>query len=208
MSPLFTRLVALLGSKPSRKPAPAPRRTQLGLEVLEGRALPSISPMFLGAVQGTMATQATQMAQTTNQAVVTNVANLQGYSFHMVSSSGKPAHDLVIKTETYNADGSANFTGTWQGYGPNSTGTPKTISGTIKLDAQGNTNLSFSWANGSGGMNTFNGTLTAHPYEHGRRLLDLFPFPPQGDVTTPVPGDGPGHISGDLQAAQMTTKAS
>lgn len=202
MAHLFAALAnAIFGRPRARKATRTPRRVVLGLEVLEGRALPSVSPIFTFAAP-------TQVAQMPPPQVV-DVPNLQGYSFHLISSNGKPAHDLVIQSETYNADGSASFTGTWAGEGPNGTGTPKPISnGTLKYDATGNILLSFSWTNGSGGQNTFSGVLTrintgpmaAVTYFGAHYHLE-------GDVTASTPGDGPGHISGDSQSPAPVMKA-
>lgn len=173
-------------SNSRRRNAPPSRRVQLGVESLEGRALPSVSPILAtaGIFQAKVAYFAPQ------------VANIQGLTFHLISSSGKPAHDLTIQTETFNCDGSATFTGTWKGYGPNGPGTPKQImNGKIFFDAAGNMKLSFSWTNGSGGQNNFLGTLTrinqTSPYIYAPQ------FHLDGDVTTAVPGDGPGHVSGN-----------
>jgi len=186
---MFRFLANLLPAHGRRSHAPPRRRVQLGVEVLEGRALPSVSPVV--AAVGIAQTAAVY------QAPVVQVANIQGYSFYLISSSGKPAHTLVIQTETFLADGSATFTGTWQGSGANA-GTPKQImNGTLKYDATGNMKLSFSWMNGSGGQNSFLGTLTrvntyppAAAYVYATYHLD-------GDVTTPVAGDGPGHVYGN-----------
>ncbi|HTU89163.1 MAG TPA: hypothetical protein VMF69_03605 [Gemmataceae bacterium] len=196
MSNLFrTIAAAIFGPARTRKVPQSPRRVHLGLEVLEGRTLPSVSPILSVAVQ-------TPIVQMAHQPVVVDVPNLQGYSFHLISSNGKPAHDLVIQRETYNVDGSASFTGTWSGDGPNS----KAINGTLKFDANGNIVLSFSWTNGSGGQNNFSGTLTrvntspitASAYS-GRYYLE-------GDVMSST-GGGPGHISGYSQAPLPLVKA-
>jgi hypothetical protein len=187
---MFGFLANFLPANGRRSHAPPRRRVQLSVEVLEGRALPSVSPILSAA--GPLAQTAAVY-----QVSVVQVANIQGYSFNLISSSGKPAHTLVIQTETFLSDGSATFTGTWQGSGPNA-GTPKQImNGTLKFDAMGNMKLSFSWMNGSGGQNSFLGTLTrvntsppAAAYLYPTYHLD-------GDVTTSVPGDGPGHVSGN-----------
>jgi hypothetical protein len=139
-----------------------------------------------------------------------DVPNLQGYSFHLISSNGKPAHDLVIQSETYNADGSASFTGTWSGDGPNGTGTPKPITnGTIKYDASGNIVLSFSWTNGSGGQNSFSGDLTRNNPRWPATAALYFDvsYHLDGYVTTSTPGGGPGHVYGDSTAPTPVLKA-
>ena len=150
------------------------------------------------------------MAQAVYQApAVVDVPNLQGYSFHLISSNGKPAHDLVIQSETYNANGSASFTGTWSGDGPNGDGTPKAImNGTLKYDANGNIILSFSWMNGSGQQNSFSGVLTRINTGLASEVAYFGAhYHLEGDVTTPTPGDGPGHISGDSQGPILVMKA-
>lgn len=205
MRKLFNTIAtAIFGSDRVRRVPPNPRRVSLGLEVLEGRDLPSVSPILSVAAQ-------TQMAQVAYQQAVVQVPNLQGYSFHLVSSNGKPAHDLVIQSETYNADGSASFTGTWSGDGPNGSGTPKAISnGTIKYDASGNIILSFSWTNGSGGQNSFSGDLTRNNSRWPAAAAAAYfgvTYHLDGNVTTATPGDGPGHISGDSQAPIPMLKA-
>jgi hypothetical protein len=121
------------------------------------------------------------------------VANLQGYSFHLISSNGSPAHDLVIQTETFLADGSANFTGTWSGQGPNS---HQITNGRIWFDATGKMEMSFSWTNGSNGTNSFLGTLTrVNPFPAAAYYYGA-PYHLDGDVTSST-GGGPGHVSGN-----------
>ncbi len=134
-------------------------------------------------------------------APVVDVANIQGLSFHLTSSNGKPAHDLYIQTESYNADGSASFTGTWSGDGPNSDGTGhQVLNGTIKFDANGNTIMTFSWGNGQGTLNNFSGTLTPAVNKYPATAASIYAarYHLDGDVTTPPgTGGGPGHISGN-----------
>jgi len=185
---MFGFLANLLPAHGRRSHAPRPRRVQLGLEVLEGRALPSVSP----------AVAAVGIAQTAAvyQAPVVQVANIQGYSFYLISSSGKPAHTLVIQTETFLCDGSATFTGTWSGSGPNG-GTPHQImNGRLWYDCAGNMKMSFSWTNGSGGQNSFLGTLTRVNTSPVSPAFLRSAYHLDGDVTTPVAGQGPGHVSG------------
>ena len=42
---------------------------------------------------------------------VVRIPDLRGYTFHLNSTNGKPAHTLGITTETYDRLGSASFTG-------------------------------------------------------------------------------------------------
>ncbi|HEV3255311.1 MAG TPA: hypothetical protein VG013_00395 [Gemmataceae bacterium] len=106
-------------------------------------------------------------------------SRLQGVSFHLISIDGKPAHDLTIQTESYLADGSATFTGTWTG---DKGGKTHNITGSLTFDAQGNIAISFSWNNG---QNSLQGTITrvynsptAHDYVYG------YHYHLEGDVTT------------------------
>jgi hypothetical protein len=184
-----TIAAAFLRAPRPRKPPSSSRRARLGLEPLEGRALPSVSPI-LSVAQ-------VQMSQAAYHPIVVDVANLQGYSFYLISSNGKPAHDLVIQTEAYNPNGSATITGTWTGENPAGSGNPNPITGTLSFAANGSLVLSFLWTNGQGSQNSFTGTITtvqttpasaATPYGIHYYL--------EGTVTSPTPGDGPGQVSG------------
>ena len=119
-----------------------------------------------------------------------DVPDVQGYTFKLTSSSNKPAHTLVITSETYMWSGSAFFTGTWSGDGPNS----HAVSGTLAFAPNSTTvtNVNFSWTNGHGGQNSFSGTMT--------RVYNRFPVLPTdyyltGTVSSPT-GGGPGMVSG------------
>ena len=118
------------------------------------------------------------------------VPNLRGYTFHLNSTNGKPAHTLGITTETYDRLGSASFTGTWQGDGPNS----KIVSGTLVFAAHSHTvvNVNFSWTNGNGGQNSFSGSLTP---VHNRISVFSAGYYLTGNVTSST-GGGPGMASG------------
>ena len=115
---------------------------------------------------------------------------LQGYTFYLNSANGKPAHTLVIASESYNRLGSASFTGTWQGDGPNG----KTVSGTLAFAANSHTvvNVNFSWTNGSSGQNSFSGSLTP---VHNRISVLSAAYHLTGNVTSST-GGGPGMVSG------------
>jgi hypothetical protein len=169
------------GSKRCRKSSAFRRQPQLGVEVLEGRALPSV----VGLSSLSFATAPAQFA-------VQYVPNLQGVSFDLISSNGKPAHTFVIQSECWHADGSASFTGAWSGDG----GNVHQVTGTLAFDTQGNISINFSWVNGQGSMNTLQGTIS-RVYS---RYADVAAFPQvwhlDGTVTSPT-GGGPGHVSGN-----------
>jgi hypothetical protein len=121
--------------------------------------------------------------------VITDVPNLQGVDFHLISSNGKPPHDLSIQTEVWQADGSAVITGTWSG------GSSHAFSGTLSYDAQGNLHICVSWTGGAG-QNYLDGTITRNssPYIFGSQWhLD-------GNVIASGAGGGPGHVSGNSQS--------
>ena len=162
--------------KSLRKNRPVTRRARLGLESLDGRILMSVAPVM--AMQG-----GTGIYQ---PPVVSPVPNLTGFSFHLVSTNGSPAHDLAIQSETIGVNGNATFTGTWHGEGGNDT--QAVTGGQIYHDANGNLKISFGWAGG----HAFTGTLTkvSNPYVYTNEYyLD-------GTVTVNgVPG-GPGHVTG------------
>jgi len=202
-------LASFTRSTHSRKPAPVQRRSSLGLEVLEGRSLPSASPLHLVASVPPVQQTAPALVHilpvnyTIAQFWQNQVPNLQGYSFHLISSNGKPAHDLVIQTETYNADGSATFTGTWKG--DKGGGVNPITGGTLTFDAQGNISIWFSWKNG---QNSLQGTITTVQNHLPNGVIVYgFHYHLDGNVTTASSSGGPGHVSGNGQAPPPVAKA-
>jgi hypothetical protein len=186
---ILASLVSTRAGSTRRTPSLAQRRVRPGLEVLEGRCLPSVAPIHVVAAPP----QALQYLS--NASPVVDVPSLQGYSFHLTSSNGKPAHDLYIKTESYLPDGSANFTGTWTG--EKGGGVNAITDGSLHYDAQGNIAISFSWKNG---QNRLDGTITQISNRYSRVSgASVFgsTYHLEGDVTTGNPGGGPGHVSGD-----------
>lgn len=198
---------SITGSARSRKASPAPRRTQPGLEVLEGRALMSVSPIqaFTGPVHLVQQTAVVhpvvasvwQVNPGTNRVAppaVLDVPNLKGFTFYLVSANGKPAHELTIQTEIFKADGSATITGTWAG---KSGMGHQILNGRIYYDVNGNVEISFAWTNGTGGQNTFLGTITPNTSPASANSVYGPRYHLEGDVTAASPSDGPGHVSGN-----------
>jgi hypothetical protein len=186
MSNLFRAIAtAISGPRRTRKLPKTNRRAPLNLEVLGERTLLSVSPIHAVAVHPTLV-----LRHPIPLPHVARVPNLEGYTFHLNSTNGKPAHTLVIKTESYNWFGSASFTGTWQGDGPNS----KTVSGTLVFAANSHNvvNVNFSWTNGSSGQNSFSGSLTQ---VHNRISVYSAAYFLSGNVTSST-GGGPGMVSG------------
>jgi hypothetical protein len=156
---------------------------RLRVETLEGRELPSISPLNPAAV----------FQNAIFRPPVYSGPNFQGLSFDLQSANGKPAHTLTIQTQTNGFFYTAYITGTWQG-----DGAAKPITGTI-VDINGNITITVSWANGQGGSNTLSGSITWVPelaFYQSHWLL-------QGSVTVTnsygqiVQGAGPGNVSGN-----------
>jgi len=178
------RAIAATTSGPSRTRR-APRPFGVELEVLGERTLLSISPIQAVVVHTPIA-----HVHPIPLPHVARVPNLQGYTFYLNSTNGKPAHTLVITSETYNRFGSASVTGTWQGDGPNS----KNVSGTLVFAAKSHTvvSVNFSWTNGSGGQNSFSGSLTS---VHNRISVFSGAYYLTGNVTSST-GGGPGMVSG------------
>ena len=179
---LRTIAAAISGPSRTRK---APRCVRVDLEVLGARTLLSVSPIHAVAVHTPIA-----HLHLIPLPHVVRVPDLRGYTFYLNSTNGKPAHTLVIKTETYNRFGSASFTGTWQGDGPNS----KTVSGTLVFAANSHTvvSVNFSWTNGNSGQNSFSGSLTP---VHNRISVLSAGYYLTGNVTSST-GGGPGMVSG------------
>ncbi len=186
MSNLFrTIATAVSGPARTRKVPQTTRRVHLDLEVLGGRTLLSVSPILSVAVHTPIA----HLHPIPHPHVV-DVPNLKGYTFYLNSTNGKPAHTLTITSETYNRFGSASFTGTWSGDGPNS----QAVSGTLVFAANSTTvvDVNFSWTNGSGGQNSFSGSLTS---VHNRITVLSGAYYLTGNVTSST-GGGPGMVSG------------
>jgi len=186
MNKLFrTTAAAIFGPARTRKVPKTTRRVHFNLEVLGERTLLSVSPIHAIAVHTPVV-----HLQPVRLPYWVDVPDLQNYTFHLTSSNGKPAHTLVITGETYNWGGSASFTGTWSGDGPNS----HAVSGTLIFAANSTTvvDVKFSWSNGSGGQNSFSGNLTA---VHNRISVFSGAYYLTGNVTSST-GGGPGMVSG------------
>jgi hypothetical protein len=186
MSNLFQTIAnATSGPARTRKERKTTRRVNLNLEVLGERTLLSVSPIHAVAVQTPIA-----HLHLIPHPHVVDVPSLKGYTFYLNSTNGKPAHTLAITSETYNRFGSASFTGTWSGDGPNS----HAVSGTLVFAAKSKTvvNVNFSWTNGSGGQNSFSGSLTP---VHNRIVVFSAGYFLSGTVTSST-GGGPGMVSG------------
>jgi hypothetical protein len=197
MSNLFRTLAAAIpGPSAIRKVAKTNRHAPLNLEVLGERTLLSVSPIHAVAVAPALV-----LRHPFPLPHLARVPNLKGYTFQLTSSNGKPAHTLVIKTEAINWFGSATFTGTWQGDGPNS----KTVTGTLVFAANSHTvvNVNFSWTNGNGGQNSFSGTLTP---VHNRISVFSAGYFLSGTVTSST-GGGPGMVSGYGYPPRLVVKA-
>ncbi len=202
MSNLFRNIAAAIsGPARTRKVRKTTRRVHFDLEVLGERALLSVSPIHAIAHHTPIVhVVETPIVHIVKTPIVhgspiplphfARVPNLQGYTFYLNSSNNKPSHTLIIKTESYNFFGSASFSGTWQGDGPNA----KTVSGTLVFAANSHTvtNVNFSWTNGSSGQNSFSGSLT--PVQNRISVYSAAYFL-SGKVTSST-GGGPGMVSG------------
>jgi hypothetical protein len=191
-----------------------PRRTLLQLEVLEDRMLLSAAPGLHHVLQHpkphghhkpaviarVASNTLTQVAPDALHAVLNiqptapaalhavlffaDVPNYSGDNFAMTSLDNGTTHRLQILSETYNGDGSANFTGTWDQQG---TGAGVALTGgSLNYDAAG-VHVVFAF-----GSHSFDGHITkavvlgyTMPWYH----ID-------GQVTVNG-GGGPGHIVGD-----------
>jgi hypothetical protein len=189
MSNLFRSIAAKIsGSARTRKVRKTTRRAPLNVENLGERVVLSVSPIHAIAVEPPIAHF--------HPIPIPHgpyVPELQGYSFYLISSSNKPAHTLVITSETYNFwTGSASFTGTWSGDGPNS----HAVSGTLVFAPNSTTvtNVIFSWTNGNNGQNSFKGTLSKE-IRIGPIIFHTGEYYLTGKVTSPS-GGGPGTVSG------------
>jgi hypothetical protein len=191
-----TTVAAIFGPARTRKVRKTTRRVGLNIENLGERVLLSGSPFFHNiGVQPPIAPIGFQPPITIVHPIplpirFVDVPNLKGYTFNLNSTNGKPAHTLVINSETYNWNGSASFTGTWKGDGPNS----HAVSGSLVFapNSTAVTNVNFSWTNGNGGQNSFSGSLTRNLVRFSRFSGDYYLT---GNVSSPT-GGGPGMVSG------------
>jgi hypothetical protein len=190
-----TTVAAIFGSARTRKVRKTNRRVGLNVENLGERVLLSGSPFHNIGVEPPIAPIGFQppivIVHPIPLPIRADVPNLKGYTFDLNSTNGKPAHTLVITSETYNFwTGSASFTGTWSGNGPNS----HAVSGTLAFAPNSTTvtNVNFSWTNGNGGQNSFSGTLTR---VRNRISVLANEYYLTGNVSSPT-GGGPGMVSG------------
>src|ERR1700722_17725357 len=103
-----SKLFSFSAGNSQRKPAPAPRRVRLGVEVLEDRALPSAS--VISSPLAPIATNLVQQATVTTPANVVNVPYLAGVTFTFALTVNAQPYQLTINSEPYKADGSASLT--------------------------------------------------------------------------------------------------
>jgi hypothetical protein len=182
-----TTVAAIFGPARTRKVRKTTRRIGLNVENLGERVLLSVSPIHSIWVEKPPIAQL-HFIPPVHRA---NVPDVQGYTFHLTSTSNKPAHTLVITSETYNFwSGSASFTGTWSGDGPNS----HAVSGSLVFAPNSTTvtNVNFSWTNGNGSQNSFSGTLTRNSIRFSRFYGEYYLT---GNVSSPT-GGGPGTVYG------------
>jgi hypothetical protein len=105
----LSKLFSFSPGNSQRKPAPAPRRVRLGVEVLEDRALPSAS-VITSPLAPIATNSLIQQATVTTPANVVNVPYLAGVTFTFALTVNGQPYQLTINSETYNADGSASLT--------------------------------------------------------------------------------------------------
>jgi hypothetical protein len=115
---------------------------------------------------------------TTPVALVSVVEDLTAVSFTLTAADGA-THQLAIQTQTALDDGSATFTGLWDG---------GTVTGTLAYDQAGNIHITFSLNDGSSVDGTLSGQPGAHHFEA---------------VLAPADGSSPIAVAGD----QDTTPA-
>jgi hypothetical protein len=103
---------------------------------------------------------------------VSAIEDLTAASFTLTAADGV-THQLVIQTQTAQADGSATFTGLWDG---------DTVAGTLAFDDAGNVHISFTLSDGS----SVDGTLSGQP---GAHHVEALVTPADGSSPIPVTSD-------------------
>jgi hypothetical protein len=129
--------------------------------------------------------------------------NLAGLDFHLISTNGSPAHDLVIKTEVQHLFGNANFTGTWSGAnGPN---VNQITDGSLHFINATTTSMHFTFANGT---HSFSGTVTWVAPKFQAFAIIAGHYHLDGVVTVAGnPNGGPGHVEGNAFLPPLTLHA-
>jgi hypothetical protein len=112
-----------------------------------------------------------------NPRLIVNVHDFSGALFVMQSEATGIKYQLRVQSETWNPDGSANFTGRW-----GSADGPAITDGRLEFDPNGGIKITFSWV---GGTHSFTGHLTTFG---GLWFID-------GQVTVQG-GGGPGRVLG------------
>ena len=100
--------------------------------------------------------------------------------YDLTSTSNGHKHSFQILSETDQYNGTATFTGMWDGETP--------MTGAMYYDAQGNVRISFTWQN-HGAYHRFDGTITHDPYTIGASISGLV-------TVDGNPNMGPGYVTG------------
>ena len=100
--------------------------------------------------------------------------------YNLTSLSNGTKHTFQILTETDQYNGTATFTGTWDG--------GSAVTGTMHYDAQGNISISFTWGT-NGVAHDFEGTISYNAYTIGTHISGLV-------TVNGNPNSGPGYVTG------------
>jgi hypothetical protein len=159
----LSKLFSSTAGNSRRKPAPALRRSRLGIEVLEDRAVPSATA--ISHLVGPIHTSAlVRQGTVSHTAAVNQVPNLAGVTFTLsLSFLGQP-YQVFVTSETYQADGSASVSCTLKvPYGNAGQTGPQTYQstyGTLSYDPTGRLTLYASWQTTADSSIWFWGAIT------------------------------------------------
>jgi hypothetical protein len=154
---------SLRGAKPAR----TVRRTSLQVEALEDRTVMTVgmltqfNPAIFSLAPATPTVNPATLVQANrvidNQAIfqLLRVANLSNLQFDLHAVTGSAPYTLLIQSQTYNAGGTASFTGQW--HTPN--GGDFSVTGLVAFDAQFNLSIDFYWSASIFSTNHFRGVL-------------------------------------------------
>jgi hypothetical protein len=197
----FLRIVVTgIGNLGRRRPSSAAaRQARPAVEAMEDRLVPSgtplllktlhhrphhpkhvhLSPALLRLLEQESNLQVNPIVHVPPIILQLPVPDYTNVFFTMTSLDNGTPHQLLIQTQTANADGSASFTGVW---GLQNNGGVPITNGQL-VENLFDTHITFSWANGT---HSFDGTITQ---VNGHWHID-------GQVTVQG-GGGPGHVVGD-----------
>jgi hypothetical protein len=179
---MFAYLKSLVSSvsksNRSQRSSACSRKARLGVESLEGRLIPSISPMLAGASPVVAHLRTPDSRDLLPPKLGLSVENLRGDFFAMTSLTNGTHHTLAIQTQVNHLfTGTASFTGLWDGHAA--------ATGTLQNAGLNQVHISFNF----GTNHHFEGTISHTTFSFLHHIDGVVTV--NGSTT-----QGPGHVVG------------